>query len=210
MLRPVEALNHAHLVEPLVSLKVYYVFSVLCTYKPTPLMGPIEIQLGGTEVCSSAREKTVPRRCSMFWCAGDELVGRVWTGGKAKPYSCCCFHMLLSCGFQYILVLEPMFLKTSGEFFEVFEMTGTGYLLSPSFFPWRNPKPVVMLLWHTYLENPELVVINAGNPLPPPIELCLTLCMAVFVPTCMESPGFAAGFDCHRVDYKPRSRVRYW
>ncbi len=123
-----------------------------------------EIELGETEVCSSAREKTVPRRCSMFLCAGDELVGRVWTGGKAKPYNCCCFHMLLSCGFQYILVLEPIFLKTSGEFFEVFEMTGTGCLLSPLFFPWRNPKPVVMPLWHTYIENPELLVINAGNP----------------------------------------------
>jgi hypothetical protein len=55
-------------------------------------------------------------------------------------------------------------LKTSGEFFEVFEMTGTGCLLSPLFFPWRNPKPVVMPLWHTYIENPELLVINAGNP----------------------------------------------
>ncbi len=188
-----------------------FIMSFLCSAHISQLpslVGPIEIQLGETEVCSSAREKTVPRRCSMFWCAGDKLVGRVWTGGKAKPYNCCCFHMSLSCGFQCILVLEPMFLKTSGKFFEVLEMTGTGCLLSPLFFPWRNPKPVVMPLWHTYLENPELVVINSGKP--PPIELCLTLCMAVFVPTCAEPPSFAAGFDCHRVDYKPRSRVRYW
>lgn len=168
-----------------------------------------EIELGETEVCSSAREKTVPRRCSMFWCAGDELVGRVWTGGKAKPYNCCCFHMLLSCGFQYILVLEPMFLKTSGEFFEVFETTGTGCLLSPLFFRWRNPKPVVRPLWHTYIETQNWWLLMLETP-PPPMELCLTLCMAIFVPTCMSPPGFAAGFDCQRVDYKPRSRVPYW
>ncbi len=164
----------------------------------------IEIELGETEVCSSAREKTVPRRCSMV----DVLVTNWWGECELEVKPSLTTAAVATC-YSVVVSSIYLFLKTSGEFFEVFEMTGTRCLLSPLFFPWRNPKPVAMLLWHTYLENPKLVVINAGNH-PPSIELCLTLCMAIFVPTCMSPPGFAAGFDCHRVDYKPRSRVHYW